>query len=338
MPHLLDQKYSSWFSTSGDSVATSVPVSVSVPGNWSWKLDFYAWLFVCLFFLRYFRTLVNALAFWTIKEMDLPLKPTFTGDNVTVILPTTLTSDVLGCLSSILRNCPFEVLLVVPSTKLTEAMEMIRNEGLQGVRVLEVARNGKRAQMVKGLREVKTEIIVFADDGQFPYLSLNPRGSLQASPVGFRLILDGRCLLDANIPTIPPGGIRRPRSRCCWHQSAGQTQGGMDLEPARRRVPRTPKLQHLRDEYPRWRPINPLRAHVSLSLRDPPDPRLLPLVHTRRTSSTPVWADSHVNQSCSSSSGRVSRSATTKPSRNGPFPTAGASSSCTPKKQYCTPT
>lgn len=128
------------------------------------ELNVYGWLFLGIFFLRYFRLVVNAISFWTLSTVQLPLKPTFTADDVTVVVPSIVSSDILECLQSILRCQPAKILLVVPRLEVRRVLAIISKENLKGVHVLDVAILGKRKQMVRGISEVDTAITVFADD------------------------------------------------------------------------------------------------------------------------------------------------------------------------------
>ncbi|KPI42629.1 uncharacterized protein AB675_9516 [Cyphellophora attinorum] len=125
--------------------------------------------FCLLFFYRYFRLIVNLWSFWTFKPIPIPDNPTLTNKDVTVILPSLdgEGEELERTIKSILANEPFELIVVTVDDNLEKAQKTIAKTpaGQQGrLRCMSIKQANKRRQMARAIPEVKTEIVVFADD------------------------------------------------------------------------------------------------------------------------------------------------------------------------------
>ncbi|KAF9636183.1 Glycosyl transferase family 2 [Lasiodiplodia theobromae] len=138
---------------------------------WSF-VDQHWWLtiFALTFLLKGVRTVVNAIAFYALySPTPIPEKPTYTADDVTVILPS-IDGDgdeLRETVGSILRCAPAEIILVTIDANVNRANKMIDAMGgaaQKTIRVMSVAQANKRRQMCAAIPQVKTKIIIFADD------------------------------------------------------------------------------------------------------------------------------------------------------------------------------
>lgn len=112
---------------------------------------------------------VNAIAYATFKPRPRADKPAFSPRDVTVIIPTVFSNveEVTRCLGRILRNNPAKVIVVTAQGKVAAVNKCLGLECFRGVEVIGVPQLNKRQQMIAALREVNTEIVVFADDDVF---------------------------------------------------------------------------------------------------------------------------------------------------------------------------
>jgi hypothetical protein len=96
--------------------------------------------------------------------IPIPLRPTLTKENVTVVVPSLGDPSLRETLLSVLLCDPHEVILVTVHTQVETVKKMVKSLGTSKVRVLSVAKANKRSQMVEALPYVSTAITVFADD------------------------------------------------------------------------------------------------------------------------------------------------------------------------------
>jgi len=125
----------------------------------------YLSLLSLLAFLKYFRLLVNCIAYWRYKPVPLSDDPIFTPNDVTVVIPS-LDGDndeLRETVRSVLKNEPHEVFLVTIDANV-ETAEKLAASISKKIRVLSIPKANKRHQMCKALPQVTTEITVFADD------------------------------------------------------------------------------------------------------------------------------------------------------------------------------
>ena len=122
--------------------------------------------FVALFVFRYLRTVVSILTWITFKPKPLAENPKFNTEDVTVVVPTTLKSpgELIKCLKAIHKCSPAVIFVVTSQANVELVRTRCARNSLKTVKVLGVDRLNKRTQMLKALKEVKTDIVVFADD------------------------------------------------------------------------------------------------------------------------------------------------------------------------------
>jgi cellulose synthase/poly-beta-1,6-N-acetylglucosamine synthase-like glycosyltransferase len=123
-------------------------------------------MLTCHRFLKYFRLLVNCIAYWRYKPVPLSDDPIYTPDDVTVVVPS-LDGDneeLRETIRSVLKNEPREVILVTIDANVEKAERLAASIPSKKIRVLSIRKANKRHQMCKALPHVTTPITVFADD------------------------------------------------------------------------------------------------------------------------------------------------------------------------------
>jgi cellulose synthase/poly-beta-1,6-N-acetylglucosamine synthase-like glycosyltransferase len=134
---------------------------------------FWVYLFWTLWIHRYLRLIVHCISHWTYKSKPIPEKPSYTSDDVTVILPTIHNAfeEIIPCLQSILVCKPAKLILVTTYNRfdaLNKTADSLRTPGFQHTEivVLQVDKANKRLQVCEALKgdHVSTEIVVMADD------------------------------------------------------------------------------------------------------------------------------------------------------------------------------
>lgn len=115
---------------------------------------------------RYLRLLVHCFSHWTYKSKPVPAKPTFTHDDVTVIIPTIHNAfeELRPSLQSILDCRPSELILVTTDGKHRALEALVQSLASPKVRVLHTPIANKRLQVCEALPRVRTAITVMADD------------------------------------------------------------------------------------------------------------------------------------------------------------------------------
>ncbi|KAL8772281.1 MAG: hypothetical protein Q9209_002493 [Squamulea sp. 1 TL-2023] len=127
-------------------------------------MGWYAILFVTLWLWRYLRLIVHIISAWTLK----PIRPVrfakFNAKDVTVVLPTfgTDNPDFRRCLHSIGSCQPKALIIVTPEPDTVRSI--CQSLDLDHFEVLAAPKANKRLQMIQGIEQVSTPIIVFADD------------------------------------------------------------------------------------------------------------------------------------------------------------------------------
>lgn len=112
--------------------------------------------------------MVNLVSYLLLRPIPPAVKPRFTEKDVTVVIPTLGTSeDLKRCLSTIKACLAHAIILVTPQKNVAILQEMCQDLGLKNTGVLGAPKANKRMQMIQGLREVTTNVIVFADDDVF---------------------------------------------------------------------------------------------------------------------------------------------------------------------------
>jgi cellulose synthase/poly-beta-1,6-N-acetylglucosamine synthase-like glycosyltransferase len=134
------------------------------------RLDLiYFLLFLSIFNLRYFRTVVSVATFCFYKPKPVLKNPTYTVKDASVVIPTTfkVPSELLECIKRIFAENPAVIYVVTAVKNVSIVQQMCEESGLGSVMVLGVEHLNKRAQLLKALRECNTLITVFADDDVF---------------------------------------------------------------------------------------------------------------------------------------------------------------------------
>lgn len=130
---------------------------------------FYTIIFILFFFYRYTRTVVSIFTFCLYQPKPIREKPKFQADDVTVVVPTTFKSppELIQCLRCILNCSPAEILVVTGNNNVSLIEEICGLERFSKVTVLGVRKLNKRKQMIRAVKDVDTDIVVFADDDVF---------------------------------------------------------------------------------------------------------------------------------------------------------------------------
>lgn len=116
---------------------------------------------------RYVRLLVHSFSHWVYKSKPIPEKPTFTADDVTVIIPTihNIFEELRPSLESILACRPRELILVTTADKHAALQSLAKTLSSPGsIRVLFTPIANKRMQVCEALPKVRTAITIVADD------------------------------------------------------------------------------------------------------------------------------------------------------------------------------
>lgn len=125
-------------------------------------------VFFSAFFLRYFRLVINGVAFMTMLPIAIPVYPTVDPAHVTVVVPTNAKGlpELMACLTSILTCSPAGLIVFTKFTRVKKIKQCCKNHDtdLDRLQIIGVDRLNKRSQVVAALRNVTTSITVFADD------------------------------------------------------------------------------------------------------------------------------------------------------------------------------
>ncbi|TGJ86408.1 hypothetical protein E0Z10_g2359 [Xylaria hypoxylon] len=128
---------------------------------------FWWFTFLILWIHRYLRLIVHTVTHWRYKSKPIPDNPTFTSDDVTVIIPTihNVFEELRPSLESILACRPAELILVTTVDKHAGLEKLAKSLPTpENVRVLFTPIANKRLQVCEALPNVRTEITVMADD------------------------------------------------------------------------------------------------------------------------------------------------------------------------------
>lgn len=121
-------------------------------------------------FFRYLRLVVNAIAFASYRSVPpLDEERRLSTRDVTVVIPC-LDGDsaqIRDSISTILANDPWEIIIVTIEKNHGRALDLVRSLGEKKIKVLSNPQANKRFQMLRGLDDVQTELIVFSDDDVF---------------------------------------------------------------------------------------------------------------------------------------------------------------------------
>lgn len=115
---------------------------------------------------RYFRLIVNCISHWTFRPIPIPDSPTYSSQDVTIILPTIATGG--DELETTLRTClsaeTYELILVTIDANVDNLTNLANKINAKKIRVLSIREANKRRQMCRAIPEVSTRITVFVDD------------------------------------------------------------------------------------------------------------------------------------------------------------------------------
>ncbi|KAG0258550.1 hypothetical protein BG011_003217 [Mortierella polycephala] len=117
-------------------------------------------------FYRYLWFAIKLLAYFFYRPMMPKANPTYRSEyDVTIIVPTIDAGEEFKeAAHSWLANNPKEI-IIITETKMKDALQELANSvDPARIRVLTVPKANKRLQMVEGIRNTTSEIIVFADD------------------------------------------------------------------------------------------------------------------------------------------------------------------------------
>ncbi|KAF2100326.1 hypothetical protein NA57DRAFT_73937 [Rhizodiscina lignyota] len=132
--------------------------------RYDWK--FFVFLLACfLFCSRQLRLLVNLRAVSKHRPIPIPDHPTFTPQDVTVIIPTicNVVHELEATIRSVVRNDPHEIYIVTTDEKL-KLVRKLATSISKRIKVLRSPVQNKRIQMCRAVPKVTTKFILFADD------------------------------------------------------------------------------------------------------------------------------------------------------------------------------
>lgn len=115
---------------------------------------------------RYTRTIITAISHWTFRPIPIPESPTYSSQDVTIILPTIATggNELRDTISTCLKSEPYELLLVTIDANVEALTKMANKINPKKIRVLSIREANKRRQMCRAIPEVVTKITIFVDD------------------------------------------------------------------------------------------------------------------------------------------------------------------------------
>jgi cellulose synthase/poly-beta-1,6-N-acetylglucosamine synthase-like glycosyltransferase len=117
-------------------------------------------------FYRYLWYLIRIAASLAYRPVPLPENPTYVAEeDVTIIVPTIDAGEEFKeAARSWLAGRPKEIIIVTEEKMVDPLQDLANSVDPQRIRVITVPYANKRLQMVRGIKEVTTDIIVFADD------------------------------------------------------------------------------------------------------------------------------------------------------------------------------
>lgn len=127
---------------------------------------FWFWTAIILWLHRYVRLIVHCFSHWTYKSKPIPEKPSYTAEDVTVVIPTihNCFEELRPSLESILACKPHELILVTTFDKEVSLLKLVSTLSSRNIRVLCSSIANKRLQVCEALPQVNTRIIIMADD------------------------------------------------------------------------------------------------------------------------------------------------------------------------------
>lgn len=139
-------------------------------------------LFIAFFIFRYTRLLVNIVGFWLYSPKVPQLSPTFTANDVTVIVPTVdpLGADFQECIQSIYNTGPALIIIVAagmsPIGHQTNFETLNRDwTGCPGIKLMNCKAMNKRKQICTALPKVSEPIFFHLSRGEKEATSDRPK-------------------------------------------------------------------------------------------------------------------------------------------------------------------
>ncbi|KAK5992690.1 Type 2 glycosyltransferase [Cladobotryum mycophilum] len=150
-------------------VALFTLLTFSIPSfhfEFAQSATFWTYVFCGVWLHRYVRLLVHCVAHWSYKSKPIPSKPTFTNEDVTVIIPTihNVFEELRPSLQSILACKPAELILVTTHDKREALDKLAASLNHPRIRVFDTQIANKRLQVCEALPHVNTRITIMADD------------------------------------------------------------------------------------------------------------------------------------------------------------------------------
>ncbi|KAK7539600.1 nucleotide-diphospho-sugar transferase [Phyllosticta citribraziliensis] len=143
----------------------------------SFSIHFWASSFVALLVFRYFRTILNSVAYIRLKP-TLPVEnPKYTNKDVTAIIPTVepTAATFTECLERIIANAPAQILIVTVGQdnvdSATALSDSLNTENKTRITSISIAKPSKREQIKAAVlyaqTHFRTELIITCDDTVF---------------------------------------------------------------------------------------------------------------------------------------------------------------------------
>ncbi|TLS20378.1 uncharacterized protein PpBr36_11209 [Pyricularia pennisetigena] len=123
------------------------------------------WL-IAFCMLWYIRLIVHCYSHWTYKSKPIPIKPSYTADDVTVVIPTIHDNldELRPSLESILATRPHRLIIVTTADKFKDLQEVRERLSSSKICILSTQYANKRIQVCEALPKITTRITVIADD------------------------------------------------------------------------------------------------------------------------------------------------------------------------------
>jgi cellulose synthase/poly-beta-1,6-N-acetylglucosamine synthase-like glycosyltransferase len=117
---------------------------------------------------KYFRLIVNSIAYYTYRPVPISDDPVYTSKDVTIVIPCLEgdSDELRETIRTCLRNDPFEVIIVTVDVNLEKARALAASvsQSQKNISVYSISQANKRHQMCRAVPQIMTEITVFADD------------------------------------------------------------------------------------------------------------------------------------------------------------------------------
>lgn len=110
--------------------------------------------------------IVNCISHWTFRPIPIPEHPTYTSQDVTIILPTISIGgqELLDTIRTCLSSQPHELILVTVDSNVDNLERLVKVIPSKKVKILSIREANKRRQMCRAIPQVTTKITIFVDD------------------------------------------------------------------------------------------------------------------------------------------------------------------------------